>query len=89
MIFGNTKYGFLKFSAFSKIISPEARTIGIITQPFEGQSRRWDTIKPQGNERCKIVVHALMGYLQTKFPNARIALRNDPSETIALSYARA
>jgi hypothetical protein len=87
MIYGHKKYGFLKFSAFSKIISPEARTIGIITQPFEGQSRRVDN-KPQGTERCKIVVHALMEYLQDKFPNARISLRNDPSENIALSYAR-
>jgi hypothetical protein len=77
----------MKFSFFSRIISLEARSIGIVTQPFKGQKRGTDG-KQKNEQRCKIVVHALMDYLQDKFPNARISLRNNPSENIALSYAR-
>jgi hypothetical protein len=77
----------MKFSFFSRIISLEARSIGIVTQPFKGQKRGTDG-EQENEQRCKIVVHALMDYLQDKFPNARISLRNNPSENIALSYAR-
>jgi hypothetical protein len=99
----NTSYGFMPFSAYARHISAHARTIGIATQPFgnddddsdettsgsgnKPQQREKDSNK-QVRERCRIVVLAFQDYLVQRFPNAKVQLRNDPKETIALTYAR-
>ena len=38
--------------------------------------------------RCRALISAFVDYLQSRFPKARITIRNDPNETIALTYAR-
>jgi len=82
-------FGFMKFSAFSKRISPEVTSIGIVTQPFgkTGQNRRGDATEAK-RHRCRVVVTALVDFLAERFPDARITIHNGPNETIALAYAR-
>lgn len=79
----------MKFSAFSKHISPQVRSIGIVTQPFDvgGQNRKGDATQEK-RQRCRIVVTELVNFLQERFPAARITIHNGPTETIALAYAR-
>lgn len=79
------QYGYTRFSFLANLISPQATTIGIVTQPFQGQHRRMDGTN---HTRCPILIHAFKHYLQQHFPQAAIQLRNAPTETIALSYAR-
>jgi hypothetical protein len=82
-------FGFMKFSAFSKHISPDTKSIGIVTQPFDtsGQYRKGDATAVK-RERHRIVVMALVDFLEEKFPQARVTIHNGRSETIALAYAR-
>jgi hypothetical protein len=82
-------FGFMKFSAFSKQISPDTKSIGIVTQPFDtsGQYRKGDATVEK-RERHRIVVMALVDFLGEKFPQARVTIHNGRSETIALAYAR-
>jgi hypothetical protein len=82
-------FGFMKFGSFSRHISPDVRSIGIATQPFEMSAQQRDA---EGGawkmERCRTVVHAFVDHLQEKFPAARVTIRNDAEETIALTFAR-
>jgi hypothetical protein len=79
-------YGYTRFSFVANYISNEARSIGIVTQPFQGQQQR----RMDGTEhtRCPILIGAFQQYLQDRFPNATVQVRNSPDETVALSYAR-
>jgi hypothetical protein len=79
----------LSFSAFSKRISPETKSIGILTQPFtkDAQTRKTDSSSTK-LERGRIVVTAFVDFLAERFPDARITIHNSHNETIALSYAR-
>lgn len=85
------RFGFLKFDSFAKHISSEARSIGVVTQPFDNdgvhQTRAWDSGKVK-RDRCRIVVGAFVEYLQERIPGARVRVHNSPDETIALTYAR-
>jgi hypothetical protein len=89
-----TNYGFMMFDGYSRHISPHVRTIGILTQPFcpknanvvENQQRSLDS---PNCERCEILVLALVEHLQSRFPRAKVSVRNNPSlETVALAYSR-
>ena len=82
-------FGFMKFSGFSKWISPSARSIGIVTQPFDatGQTRKEDAGASK-MQKCKDLVVAFTDHLTNKFPRARISIYNDVNETIALTFAR-
>ena len=82
-------FGLMKFSGFSKWISPSARSIGIVTQPFEvsGQTRKEDSGASK-RQKCKDLVLAFTDHLTAKFPSARISIHNGVNETIALSFAR-
>jgi hypothetical protein len=82
-------YNFMTFQGFTRHISPKARSIGILTQPFDStaQNRGADNVDVTGN-RCRIVVTSLVAYTQQRFPNASVRIRNDSNETIALTYAR-
>lgn len=83
------RYGFMKFSGYSKHISPAARTIGIVTQPFDGvgQQRGRDDDQSTG-DRCRLVVALFVKHLQERFPGAKIRIHNDRNETIPLTFAR-
>jgi hypothetical protein len=89
MLSSHPSFGFMKFSAFSKRLANDTKSIGIVTQPFDngGQSRKEDA----GNlkqARCKDVVLLLRDHLAEKFPDARVRIHNGHNETIALTYAR-
>jgi hypothetical protein len=82
-------YGFMKFSAFSNRIPPNTKSIGIVTQPFDisFQQRGYDATHEKLH-RHRVVVMALVDFLQEKFPQARVTIHNGRTETIALAYAR-
>jgi hypothetical protein len=82
-------FGFMKFSGYTRHISSEAKSIGILTQPFDDatQTRKVDMAQHK-RDRCRIVVHSLVEYIQERYPNARVRIRNDVGETIALTFAR-
>jgi hypothetical protein len=79
----------MRFKGYTQYISPEARSIGILTQPFAdgGQARGADASSAV-RDRCRIVVTALVDYIQERHPKSRIRIHNGPEETIALAYAR-
>ena len=77
-------FGFMKFTAYKKWVSPEAKTIGIVTGPFKKDSQTRGGV----NSRCEPVVLELKKYLEQNFPSATVSIRNDGDETIALAYAR-
>jgi hypothetical protein len=52
------------------------------------QERSLDTSDQTIARRCRTLVYAFQDYLQDKFPQAKVHIRNDRSETIALAYAR-
>ena len=87
----NRRYGFLKFDSYARHISTEARTIGIVTEPFEStnttQQRSFDS-RPVTQERCRLVVHGLVDRLHERFPNATVTIHNQQDSTIASVYAR-
>jgi hypothetical protein len=88
-------YGFQKFHEIARYISPAASSIGIVTQPFaddESDNRTRETFKSPldrsiGN-RCRVVVEALVDYLQESFPRAIIRIHNGKNENVALAYTR-
>ena len=79
-------YGIVSFDAYRRLISPHARTIGIITQSFGRENNR-DRDK-HTTEVCKFLALGLTHYLQHHFPRASISIRNGPGETPATAYAR-
>lgn len=89
MALNHPSFGFMKFSGYTKYISKDARSIGILTQPFhlDGQGRKADQGERK-RDRCRIVVTSLVEYIQERFPNTRVTVHNGPNETIALAYAR-
>jgi hypothetical protein len=97
---GHGEFDFLTFKGYTRYISPEARTIGILTQPFSfsnvtasgvsstnAQVRLYDVAGPNA-DRCRIVVTALVEYIQERHPKARITVHNGSNETIASTFAR-
>ena len=52
------------------------------------QRRKMDTDHEIVARRCLTLVYAFKQYLEEKFPNASVYIRNDRKETVALAYAR-
>jgi hypothetical protein len=82
-------FSFMKFSGYTRHISPIARSIGILTQPFDidYQLRNADS-GPVKRNRCRIVVTSLVDYVKAHYPGARVRVHNSVNESIALAYAR-
>jgi hypothetical protein len=93
MISENPHFAFVKFRTYTQHISSDARSIGIITQPFAtpqgdlGQSR-WVDQLGAAQDRCRAVVTALVEDIQARHPHSRVSVHNGPNETTALAYAR-
>ena len=91
VVIGHPAYHFLKYEFYARHISPDARSIGIVTQPFDessGQSRKNDIVLLSG-DRCRSIVNGLVDYLHARFPRIRrISIHNGPQETVALSMGR-
>jgi hypothetical protein len=85
----HSAYSFMKFSGYTRHISPEAESIGILTQPFDigSGARRSDSGQLVRN-RCRIVVSSLVDYIKEQYPSARVRVHNSVNESIALSFAR-
>lgn len=92
-------YGFLSFPGYSRHISPDVRTIGILAQSFcqepnasDSKSMKWERRERQRDAnhclRCQTLTVAFAQFLSEQFPNATVNIRNDPSEPISLVYAR-
>ena len=82
-------FAFMKFSGYTRHISPAAKTIGILTQPFDTdtQSRKADSSQYK-RDRCRTVVYSLVEYIKTRYPDATVRIHNEVGETIALTFAR-
>ena len=80
-----------RYEEYTNLISPEARTIGIVTQAFameEGvQARGRDSIETSG-ERCRVLVEGFVDFMKERLPKAKFSIHNGPEETITLAYAR-
>lgn len=86
----NPNYAFMKFSGYSRHISPAAKSIGILTQPFDDsttQGRKADADSKK-RDRCRIVVQSLLEFVKERYPYAEVKIRNSANDTIALTYAR-
>lgn len=88
-VFGGAKrndFGMIKFTEYKKWISRDARTIGILTQPFDDKLVR---AKDRGvTNSCRQATYLLVGYLRESWPNATISIHNNENETLPLAYAR-
>jgi hypothetical protein len=79
-------FGMIRFNEYKKWIPNTTTSIGILTQPFEKErNRKNDSGKV---DACRQVVDALVNYLQSFAPSAKISIHNDLNETIPLAYAR-
>lgn len=82
-------FGFMKFGSFSRHISPDVRSIGIATQPYDSDTQqRSEDSGATKMARCKQLVEAFVEHLTQEFPNAKVHVHNGPNETIALTFAR-
>ena len=79
-------FGMIKFTEYKKWISRDARTIGILTQPFDDKLLR---AKDAGRTHsCRQATYLLVDYLREYLPNATISIHNNVNETLPLAYAR-
>eukprot|EP00590_Aulacoseira_subarctica_P010587 CAMPEP_0172413918 /NCGR_PEP_ID=MMETSP1064-20121228/476_1 /TAXON_ID=202472 /ORGANISM="Aulacoseira subarctica , Strain CCAP 1002/5" /LENGTH=200 /DNA_ID=CAMNT_0013150329 /DNA_START=468 /DNA_END=1071 /DNA_ORIENTATION=- len=85
---GENRYDFdiVKFDEYKRQIFPEARIVGIATQPFDP-----DLMRPKDRSKaqnCKRLVLLLVDYLTNNFPNITVAIRNSANDTLPLTWAR-
>jgi len=86
-------YAWHKFGLLSSYINNNTQSIGIVTEPFRKHrikaknEAEEDTLESSA-KACERLAGALVDYLQERFPEARIRLRNDVNESVALSYSR-
>lgn len=79
-------FGMIKFNEYQKWISREAKSIGILTQPFEAaKNRRKDKGKV---DSCRAATYLLVETLNASFSNARITIHNGANETLPLAYGK-
>lgn len=90
----HAQFRFLKYKEYAQRIDSTTKSIGIITQPFPDskatdiQARTVDLDDPYRVALCRAVVEGFANYLQERFPNARVSIRNGPEEPVALAFAR-
>ena len=86
-------YAWHKFGLLASHINNNTQSIGIVTEPFRKHrikaknEAEEDTLESSA-KACERLAAALVDYLQERFPKARIRLRNDVNESVALSYSR-
>ena len=79
-------YGIIGYDVYRKQVSPQAKSIGIITQSFDPKLNR---DRDRYTTRVCMNLTAVLGrYLHTHFPNATISVRNNKNETPATAYSR-
>lgn len=79
----------MKFDSYARHISPQAQSIGIVTESFDSDAQHRGAEGGQvTRSRCRKVVGAFVDHLQERFPHTRVRIRNGKGETVALTYAR-
>ena len=79
-------FGMIKFTEYKKWISKDAKSIGILTQPFDAaRNRKLDRGKV---ESCRKATYLLVDTLQDFLPAARITIHNGVNETLPLAYGK-
>mmetsp|Transcript_18410 Transcript_18410/g.27604 ORF Transcript_18410/g.27604 Transcript_18410/m.27604 type:complete len:595 (-) Transcript_18410:896-2680(-) len=79
-------FGMMQFSEYKKWISKDARTVGIVTQPFEKERNR--SLDHDKVDDCRAVTYKLVDYLQDFLPSAKISIHNSVNESLPMTYAR-
>lgn len=82
------QYGLVPFHVYTNLIPKTARTIGVITAPYE--QRRVGAIgwRKSDTNLNEAVTVAARDYIQSRFPDARVSIRNNETETMAMTYVR-
>ena len=76
----------IKFTEYERWVSPEPKSIGILTQPFDpSRNRRLDIRRLH---YCRNATYALVEILQETYPETKITIHNGPNETLPLAFAR-
>jgi hypothetical protein len=82
----DSSYGLVPFHVYTNLIPDNTRTIGLVTAPYR-QNRPGAGYGDA--ELSEAVTEAARDYIQRKFPDARVSIRNDDvSETMAITYVR-
>ena len=90
-------YAWHQFGLLASHIPDDTRSIGIVTQPFDNhrtpqmkalENAPKESVLRKSSLACERLAHTLVDYLQSRFPSARVRIRNDPSEGVALAYSR-
>ena len=79
-------FGLISFSEYKKWISKDARSVGIVTQPFDPMLNRKDDRRKV--ESCRQPTYLLVSTLQKFLPSAEISIHNGVNDTHPLTYAR-
>jgi hypothetical protein len=83
--FEGSPYGLVPFHVYANLIPKTAKTIGIVTAPYK-QNRLMGYGDADLNEAVTV---ALKEHIESKFPDARVTIRNDDvRETQDMTYAR-
>mmetsp|Transcript_6936 Transcript_6936/g.19449 ORF Transcript_6936/g.19449 Transcript_6936/m.19449 type:complete len:684 (-) Transcript_6936:3357-5408(-) len=91
---GRNDFGLIKFASYKRYISPQAKSVGILTQTFNVSSRlAFNGIRSRDMEqagKCQQATHLLVDYLRDYMGNdVRITIHNDAvKETLPLAFAR-
>ena len=79
-------FGMISFSEYKKWISKDARSVGIVTQPFGAELNRPDDRRKV--ENCRAATYLMVETLQKFLPSAEIKIHNEKDDTLPLTYAR-
>jgi len=79
-------FGMMQFSEYKKWISKDARTVGIVTQPFDKERNR--SLDYGKVDDCRAVTYKLVDYLQDFLPSAKISIHNSVNESLPMTFAR-
>lgn len=82
----DSKYGLVPFHVYTNLIPNNTKTIGVVTAPYR-QNRPGASYGDA--ELNQAVTEAARDYIQDRFPDARVSIRNDDvNETMAITYVR-
>jgi hypothetical protein len=84
----HSSFAFMNFRGYTRHISPDVQSIGILTQPFAQDTPLQRLIDSGAHirDRCRTVVYSLVEYIQERFPQVTVRIHNE--ESIALTYSR-
>ena len=95
LTFPMSEYGFVPYETYADAIESSLTqagrnskkiSIGIITAPLESdRCRKFDC---KAIDKCQELLDDMLSYLQGRFPEATINVRNDKTEDILSSFAR-